>query len=278
MPDLLQQQAVNTFWVSLGQQAPGTYRLTPCGEATVADLCPPGTVIRTSYGTGPFIVLACTRHEWCDPEGRIWPHHSLSLANADRPSRSAQSWINELVAVGGRLLHLFGNNQDEVIVDGFASVAVREQLGIDGGPSAPPMPDAANDPGVAPQRPRRRVRRRAGVPSLPVIDEGSLLLHRVEVTYWSVWPGFRSWSLIEFRSRSGGSLPWSKSAYHCCFAKRADVDAAGGVMAFARSYATVAAATPLSRQIKISSARVLKHHHRVRAGVLSLFDWADALA
>lgn len=263
--------ACNTFTASLGETLPGVYRETPVGQPNAADLCPPGTIVRTSDGTGAYIVLCCSLHAWHDPAGaRAWSHHSLALTLADRPHKSPQHWINELVAVDGRLLQLFGNNSDEIFIDGMADAGVKAKLGIEPPPTHALVSEAANDPGCRPKYGRRA--RLMGPAPQASHHNLSLLLNAVHVTFWPFWPGFRSQVLFEFR---GDRLPWKRATYHCCFARRVDVEAAGGPEAYARAFAAVASMTSESRQIRISSARVLKHCRRYREGPSSLFGWAD---
>ena len=74
------------------------------------DLVTEGTIIKTSYGTGPHTVGQVSRYTACGAEC-----YSLSSASA----KSSELWIiNELVAVDGRLLKLFKANDDEVVVVG----------------------------------------------------------------------------------------------------------------------------------------------------------------
>ncbi len=107
-------QAENPYQVTLGQPAPGTYRKPRKGQATVADICPPGALVKTNYGTGPFRVTTVLESVWKAPDGTEWTSWSLRLKDAATgvPGYS----LNNFVAVQGRILHLFANNDDEVIV------------------------------------------------------------------------------------------------------------------------------------------------------------------
>jgi hypothetical protein len=85
------------------------FRQTPDGQLMVPQLAGPGSIVRTNYGTGPYRVIAVTGPH-LEMGCETW---SLTCEELDRPG---QAYLNELVAVDGRLLHLFGNNDDEVIV------------------------------------------------------------------------------------------------------------------------------------------------------------------
>jgi hypothetical protein len=103
---------------SLGCVAPSGYRQTPVGQPEVDALVKPGDVVRTSYGSGPYQVkevkrFDCSASDLHDLEGMHW--YTLTMKSMD--GRGAACWINELVAVDGRLLKLFANNEDEVFVD-----------------------------------------------------------------------------------------------------------------------------------------------------------------
>ena len=89
--------------------SPLMFRQTPHGQPEVDALLAVGDLVWTSYGTGPYLVKCVTCHEW-----RGLRQFSLVLNDAD--GRKGDSYINELVAVDGRLLKLFANNQDEVFV------------------------------------------------------------------------------------------------------------------------------------------------------------------
>lgn len=73
------------------------------------DLIGVGTVVRTSYGTGPYIVKDI--REFVDYGVETY---SLVCSDVDK---SGRYFLNELVAVDGRMLALFVANDDEVFVD-----------------------------------------------------------------------------------------------------------------------------------------------------------------
>ncbi|NNB08730.1 hypothetical protein HBN83_22795 [Pseudomonas fragi] len=118
LPDAAQQLGVYPNYVAHSvanveqckSHSPLMFRQTPHGQPEVDALLAVGDVVSTSYGTGPYRVKRVTRHEW-----RGLRQFSLVLNDTD--GRKGDSYINELVAVDGRLLKLFANNQDEVFVD-----------------------------------------------------------------------------------------------------------------------------------------------------------------
>ena len=113
---------------------------------TVGDLVRAGDIVHTSYGTGGLVVRV-TRHELCCcPRRRIsrtlvcyesWEQPAATLAyhravtiwtivyvgRDAKQNRAGQfyderdfRWLNELVAVGARILALFENNPNEIFV------------------------------------------------------------------------------------------------------------------------------------------------------------------
>lgn len=76
---------------------------------TVKDLCPPGTIVSTSYSTGPYIVRSVTDRVWKGK--RCW-----DLLCSQLGSKKDHAYLNEYVAVDGRIRSLFGINADEVLI------------------------------------------------------------------------------------------------------------------------------------------------------------------
>lgn len=114
LPDAAQQMGVYPNYVgnssytvdTIGHHAPLIYRQTPAGQPEVDALVAPGDQVWTSYGSGPYEVKCVTAREW-----RGMRCFSLALIDlADK----REAWINEVVAVDGRLLRLFANVADEV--------------------------------------------------------------------------------------------------------------------------------------------------------------------
>lgn len=100
-------------------------RVTPPGERKVPEILRPGAVVRTSYGSGPYtVVLVDGPYFFHPPEEaaayEIWSLHGVSPKEWAAGRRDPSAWINDLVAVGGRILTLFSNNTDEVLIEGPA--------------------------------------------------------------------------------------------------------------------------------------------------------------
>lgn len=85
------------------------YRTEAPNGPTVQDICPPGTIVATNYSTGPYVVRTVSDHMW---KGK----RSWSLTCAQLGEKKADSYLNDYVAIDGRIRHLFGNNSDEVLI------------------------------------------------------------------------------------------------------------------------------------------------------------------
>lgn len=108
-------KAHNTYQRELGYGARAQYRYRlPRGPA-IGELIRPGSIVSTNY-SGPSAVLEIVRDVYKPPEGGAFENWTLVLARLNATKRRAEGWINEVVAVDGRLLHLFENNDDEVFV------------------------------------------------------------------------------------------------------------------------------------------------------------------
>lgn len=105
--------ARNKFLVDLNNFEPpplSELRTTPKKEKTVPEILKVGDLVKTSYGSGPYKVQAITLiNTYGYP-----PCYSLSMSDPGR--KEIHYWINEIVAVGGRLLMLFKANNDEVFI------------------------------------------------------------------------------------------------------------------------------------------------------------------
>ena len=111
--------AHTTAQADLGYPDPGRYRRTPTGAPTVADLVHPGDTLRTSYCTGG-VVVAVKEYSFTAPTHDILPHFTIVFVPPQwygRHRDTDRCWINECVAVDGRILKLFENNSDEVFVE-----------------------------------------------------------------------------------------------------------------------------------------------------------------
>lgn len=126
LPDIGQQSGdwrdepgTNAFLVdSIGLRSPLMFRQTPIGQPEVDALVFPGDTVWTSYGSGPYVVKQVAAHE-CRGM-RCFTLVLLDLGADEgrrrKNKREPDGWINDVVAVDGRLLKLFANNQDEVFV------------------------------------------------------------------------------------------------------------------------------------------------------------------
>ncbi len=111
--------AHTTAQAELGYPDAGRYRRTPLGEPTVADLVHPGDTVRTSYCTGG-VVVAVREYSFRAPTSDAYAHFTIVFVPPERYGRHRDAdlrWINECVAVNGRILMLFENNNDEVFVE-----------------------------------------------------------------------------------------------------------------------------------------------------------------
>lgn len=107
--------------VSLGATDPCSYRGTPPGAPDVSMIVWPGMQIQTSYGTGGVVIEVTGPYTHVGKDGRDYPHFTIVYVPAERFGRHLSSdlcWINECVAVHGRILKLFNANSDEVIIIG----------------------------------------------------------------------------------------------------------------------------------------------------------------
>lgn len=112
--------AHSLYSVASGSHDPGNYRSTPLGAPDVAALVRPGMLVRTSYGTGGAVVSVNGPHVYVAPDGREYPHFTIVYVPPDRYSGYTERdlrWINECVAVHGRILMLFEANEDEVFIE-----------------------------------------------------------------------------------------------------------------------------------------------------------------
>ena len=111
-------------------------RTTPPGQPNVGDLLPRGTLVKADYHEKrdpPLVVLEASRH---DEYGL--PTWSLTLVpmgaklNEKGDAReNDKSWINELVAQDGRILHFFELNKHEVFIVDAKGKKQQPKLGHD---------------------------------------------------------------------------------------------------------------------------------------------------
>lgn len=123
LPDALQRGQTMADWpASSGYQADiglkdlMRYRQTPIGQPEVDGLVLPGDTVWTSYGSGPYIVKEVAAQECYGMRCFTLVLLDLGDAGQRKRKREADGWINEVVAVDGRLLKLFAVNNDEIFV------------------------------------------------------------------------------------------------------------------------------------------------------------------
>lgn len=123
LPDALQRGETFADWpastnaqAELGYRDLLQYRQTPHGQPEVDQLVFPGDTVWSSYGSGPYVVKEVNAYE-CQGM-RCFSLVLVDLGEADvrKRKRESCSWINEVVAVDGRLLKLFVRNEDEVFI------------------------------------------------------------------------------------------------------------------------------------------------------------------
>ncbi|PZM12933.1 hypothetical protein [Rhizobium tubonense] len=122
--EMLQHLAHSLFSAKLGAYDPGRYRSTPSGAPDVGDLVCPGMMVHTSYGTGGIVTEVEGPHLHVIADGKEYPHFTivyLPAGRLDRHSKLDRNWINECVAVNGRILKLLEANLDEVFIEGAVS-------------------------------------------------------------------------------------------------------------------------------------------------------------
>lgn len=115
-----QHLAHSLFSASLGAHDPGHHRITPPRAPDVPALVGPGMAIRTSFRTGGVVVAIDGPVLHLAPVGREYTHFTIVYVPSDRFGRHSAAdhrWINECVAVDGRILMLLEANEDEVFVE-----------------------------------------------------------------------------------------------------------------------------------------------------------------
>lgn len=100
----------NSFQVdTLGLKAPdGELRQTPPGQPGVQNIIAIGAVVKTNYGSGPYRVKRI--------DSAIWKGHRYWNLVCEGLTDQREAYLNELVAVDGRIVALFPNNDDEVLL------------------------------------------------------------------------------------------------------------------------------------------------------------------
>ncbi|CAK7260932.1 MULTISPECIES: hypothetical protein [unclassified Shinella] len=116
--------AHSLYSADLGGHDPGRYRVTPPGAPDVPALVRPGMAVRTSYGSRGIVIAVEGPVVHRAADGREYPHFTVVYVPADRLGRHTKldrNWINECVAVHGRILKLLGANSDEAFVEPMAA-------------------------------------------------------------------------------------------------------------------------------------------------------------
>lgn len=128
-PDEQRQHFAHSLYsADLGSYDPENYRSTPSGAPDVAALVRPGMPVRTSYGTGGTVVSVNGPYPHVASDGREFPHFTIVYVPPERYGRHSERdycWINECVAVRGRILKLLEANTDEVFIERLASPVSR---------------------------------------------------------------------------------------------------------------------------------------------------------
>lgn len=111
-------EAHSVYTAGLGVPDRRRYRRTPPGAPSVADLVRPGDAVSTSCNTGG-VVIEVKEYFYAAPTGETLSHFTIVYVPANRATKYRDTdhhWINECVAVNGRILMLFEANSDEVFV------------------------------------------------------------------------------------------------------------------------------------------------------------------
>lgn len=112
--------AHSLYSADLGWHDPGRYRRTPPCAPEVPALVRPGMTVRTSYGSGGIVIAVEGPVVHLAPDGSEYPHFTIVYVPPDRFGRHSQldrNWLNECVAVDGRILKLLEANSDEVFIE-----------------------------------------------------------------------------------------------------------------------------------------------------------------
>lgn len=110
-------EAHSIYTADLGVADRCRYRRTPPGTRMVANLVRPGDTVSTSYSTGG-VVIEVKEYFYAAPTGETLSHFTVIYVPPDSAAtyRNAdRHWINECVAMDGRILMLFEANTDQVI-------------------------------------------------------------------------------------------------------------------------------------------------------------------
>ncbi len=112
-------EAGSAYSASMGAPDRSKYRRTPPEQARVPEIVSPGMEIRTSYDTGGIVAEVAGPFPFTAGDGAVFLHYTLIYVPPEKWGRHKpkdHSWINECVAVDGRILKLFEANTDEVFI------------------------------------------------------------------------------------------------------------------------------------------------------------------
>lgn len=115
----------------LGMSLPTPFdaRQTESGQSTIEELLLPGMMIKTNYGSGPYIVHEVNRYALSEERSLIlsglvaWSIVCMSPDDVEMNrsvdylrSTNRLHYLNEYVAVDGRFIQVFPNNDDEILI------------------------------------------------------------------------------------------------------------------------------------------------------------------
>jgi len=121
------QGGCSNYLASLGYENNAELRV---GALHFQRLVRPGAIVRTSYNSGPYVVVS-THRRWrrdADNRGKVRLYEHWSIV-CDRPVRDGPkwpqptAWLNEYCAIGRRILSTYSD--DEVFVVGFSEDAAK---------------------------------------------------------------------------------------------------------------------------------------------------------
>jgi ParB/RepB/Spo0J family partition protein len=155
--------ATSVYQADLGFTDPQKYRRTPAGQKTVKEILTPGTPFKTNY-SGPYRVREVVESCHLTNDGEKYPNFTIVCDPLIPPKKKAKEpagWINELVAIDGRILKLFENNLDEIFI-----LTEEEAAKLGAESQAKAAEQLEND--------AKPVERKAELPSGPVADRDQI--------------------------------------------------------------------------------------------------------
>ncbi|NLT49453.1 MAG: hypothetical protein GXX85_00875 [Ignavibacteria bacterium] len=100
------------------------FRTTPEGQPKLNEVVKRGDIVITNYDTGPYKVVKVsgpyTHHTGLGWEFTLPESYTILCCKPEDkfplPKNYQHYYLNELVFIDGRILHLFENNSDEVMI------------------------------------------------------------------------------------------------------------------------------------------------------------------